>query len=127
MKQSKNFVLFLIGGGAYVALELAFRGRSHWTMFCLGGICFLLIGHLGRQKPRMPVWVQILLGSLICTFGELLFGMIFNRDYTIWDYRQVPGNFLGQVCPMFTLLWIPVSFLAVLIFDWFDEKIPERT
>ena len=37
-------VLSWIGGSTYVALEVLFRGRSHWTMFILGAICFILIG-----------------------------------------------------------------------------------
>ena len=31
--------LFLLGGGAYAALELAWRGTTHWTMFLTGGVC----------------------------------------------------------------------------------------
>ena len=31
--------LFLFGGGAYVLLELAWRGRSHASMLAAGGVC----------------------------------------------------------------------------------------
>ena len=121
MNFGKTTCLFAIGGGCYVALELLFRGRSHYTMFILAGLCFLLIGHLGRLNPRPSLPVQMILGSMICTAGELIFGLIFNQNYTIWDYRHQPGNFLGQICPMFTLIWVPLSFLAALVFDWCDE------
>ena len=40
---------------------------------------------------------------------ELGTGLLFNRDYSVWDYRAVPGNFCGQICPRFTLLWIPLA------------------
>lgn len=40
----KHAVLAAVGGSVYVLLELALRGRSHWTMFLLGGLCFVLIG-----------------------------------------------------------------------------------
>ena len=103
-----------------MALELLWRGRSHWTMFCLGGGCFLAIGKLGRICPRLPL--RAVLGSLICTTGELLTGLVFNRDYAIWDYRTLPGNFRGQICLPFTLLWIPLSALAALIFDRLDKN-----
>lgn len=119
----KDSILFIFGGSSYVGVELLFRGCSHSTMFILGGLCFLLIGYLGRTKHRPSLPVQMLLGAVICTVGELIFGLIFNQNYTIWDYRHQPGNFLGQICPMFTLLWIPLSFLAILVFDWFDEKL----
>ena len=123
MDIKKDSILFIIGGSSYVGVELLFRGYSHGTMFILGGLCFLLIGYLGRMKHRPSLPVQMLLGAAICTVGELIFGLIFNQNYTIWDYRHQPGNFLGQICPMFTLLWIPLSFLAILVFDWFDEKL----
>ncbi len=122
MDIKKDSILFIIGGSSYVGVELL-RGYSHGTMFILGGLCFLLIGYLGRMKHRPSLPVQMLLGAVICTVGELIFGLIFNQNYTIWDYRHQPGNFLGQICPMFTLLWIPLSFLAILVFDWFDEKL----
>lgn len=123
MDMKKDTILFVIGGSSYVGVELLFRGYSHSTMFFLGGLCFLLIGCLGRLKHRPSLPVQMLLGSVICTVGELIFGLVFNQNYTIWDYRQQAGNFLGQICPMFTLLWIPLSFLAILVFDWCDEKL----
>ena len=31
------------GGSAYVLVELLWRGRSHFSMFLLGGLCFWLI------------------------------------------------------------------------------------
>ena len=34
--------LFCLGGGAYAALELAWRGTTHWTMFLAGGVRRLL-------------------------------------------------------------------------------------
>ena len=43
---------------------------------------------------------------------ELGTGLLFNRDYSVWDYRAVPGNFCGQICPRFTLLWIPLAAAA---------------
>lgn len=119
-------ILFLIGGGAYVTLELLLRGWSHWTMFVLGGVCFLLIGGLGRLRPRPWIPVQILAGAGIVTAGELLFGLVFNRNHTIWDYSRLPMNFQGQICLNFTLLWIPVSFLAVVLYDWCDWALGRR-
>ena len=111
---------FVLGGSAYVSLELLWRGRSHWTMFVLGGGCFLAIGTLARRSRSLPV--RAALGSGICTAGELLTGLLFNRDYAIWDYRTMPGNFLGQICPLFSLLWMPLSLLAAEISLRLDRK-----
>ena len=116
----KNTVLFTIGGGTYVSLELLYRGRSHWTMFALGGGCFLAIGQLGRSCPRLSPAVRAVIGSFICTAGELLTGLVFNRDYAIWDYRELPLNFRGQICLPFSLLWVPLSALGAEIFRLLD-------
>ena len=68
---SKKIVLFAVGGGVYTSLELLWRGRSHWTMFVLGGGCFLAIGELGRRCRHLPGAVRAVLGSAVCTAGEL--------------------------------------------------------
>ena len=121
MKFVKKLGMFCLGGGAYVALELLWRGRSHYSMFLAGGICFLLLGELRRVK--LPLLVKAGLGSLIITGVELVAGWIFNADYAVWDYRALPWNFQGQVCAMFTLLWIPVSIAAMALYDAVDRKI----
>ena len=119
-------VLFSIGGGTYVALELLWRGRSHWTMFALGGGCFLAIGELGKGLPGLGRLPRAALGSLICTAGELVTGLLFNGDHTVWDYRGQPGNFKGQICPLFTLIWIPISLLAFWLYGVLDTAIANK-
>ena len=42
----KNLALIGCGGTIYVMVELIYRGRSHGSMFLLGGVCFWLIGLL---------------------------------------------------------------------------------
>lgn len=107
MKFGKQIFQFCLGGSAYVGLELMYRGRSHISMFGAGGLCYLLIGALG--KKRLSPTVKAAGGAAIITGVELLTGLLFNRDYSVWDYRQQPGNILGQICPVFTALWIPLG------------------
>lgn len=126
MKIWKNAVLFYIGGMGYMALELCWRGYTHGSMFVAGGLCFLLVGHLNRVTPRLPLLLRTLCGALIVTMVELGAGMLVNRSYAVWDYRGLPGNFMGQICPMFTLLWIPVSLGALLIFAGLDKTLFQR-
>ena len=119
----KRAVQFCAGGGAYVGLELLYRGRSHISMFGAGGLCFLLIGRLGKVQPVLPWPVRALVGAGIITMVELATGLLVNRQYQVWDYRGRPGNFLGQICPAFTLLWIPVSMLAMALYTWLDGRL----
>ena len=124
MKILKNTALFLIGGGSYVALELLYRRKSHISMFAAGGTCFLLLGKL--RKTPLPCWSKPLLGAGIITSVELLFGLIFNRRHTVWDYRSLPANFRGQICMPFSVLWMPLSLLAMALHArleaWLDRN-----
>ena len=124
MSFPRNCVLFAIGGGTYTGLELLFRRRSHPSMFCLGGICFLAIGHL-NQKSRLSVPEKMISGSAICTAGELVTGLALNGDHRIWDYTRLPLNFRGQICLPFSLIWMPVSLAAAELYRWCDERLPE--
>ena len=61
---AKETALAVCGGCLYVILELLWRGRSHWTMFLLGGVCFFLIGLLNEGIPwEMPLVLQGVIGS----------------------------------------------------------------
>jgi uncharacterized membrane protein len=122
MKIWKQSVLFYLGGCAYMGLELLWRGRSHGSMFVAGGTCFLLIGHLNRVRPRLPLLLRAVTGAGIVTMVELAIGLLCNRNYEVWDYRERAGNFLGQICPMFTALWIRVSLLALFLHEWVSRR-----
>ncbi|MDD7674854.1 MAG: hypothetical protein PUJ12_08790 [Oscillospiraceae bacterium] len=115
----RKSILFGIGGGGYVALELLYRGRSHISMFAAGGVCFLLIGQLDRLRLAWPV--KMVCGAGIITCVEFLTGLLVNRNYQVWDYRDQPGNLMGQICPRFMLLWIPLSLLAMVLYRWVSK------
>ena len=119
MNHTKNVALFTIGGSAYVGLELLWRGRSHISMFGAGGLCFLLLGKL----EGLPLPARAAAGAGIITAVELGTGLLVNRDYHVWDYRDVPGNFKGQICPVFTALWAPLAVLGCGLYSWLDRKI----
>ena len=123
MRFWKACVMFYLGGGAYMALEFLWRGRSHGSMFLLGGLCFLLIGNLSRWLKKGPLAVQLLLFSAMITFLELLTGLLVNGSYGVWDYRRVPYNFLGQICLPFSLLWIPVSLGASELYRLTEKRL----
>ena len=128
----KEMFLAVTGGLLYIILELVWRGHSHWTMFVLGGLCFVLIGLINELIPWcMPLWKQALIGAVIITGLELLTGCIVNLwlGWNVWDYGDMPLNLLGQICVPYILLWIPVSLIAIILDDWlrywmFDEDRP---
>ena len=113
MKFGKYTTLFAIGGAGYVGLELLWRGRSHVSMFLAGGVCFLLLGQLNRVLPRIALPLRGCMGAVVITSVELLTGLLANRDYSVWDYRDMPLNFYGQICLPFSALWVPLSLGAM--------------
>ena len=123
MNWKKRFLLGAIGGTGYVGLELLWRGRSHWSMFLAGGACFLLIGHLRELRKPAQLPFQILSSAGIITMVELAAGLLINRRYAVWDYRNMPGNFLGQICLPYCLLWLPVSLLALKSYSYLSQKL----
>lgn len=131
----KHAVLALCGGCVYFLIEMAWRGHSHWTMAVLGGVCFVLIGDINEFIPwNMPLILQGAIGSGIVTVLELVSGIILNLwlGLGIWDYSNMPFNLLGQICLPFTLLWVALSIVAVVLDDWlrhwlFGEDRPTYT
>ena len=117
----KIFILFLIGGFIYIAIELGFRGHSHWTMFLLGGLCFILIGGLNNYISwEMSIIKQGIIGALIINSLEFIFGLVLNLylNLGIWDYSNMPFNILGQICLPFLIGWFFLSLVAIFVDDW---------
>lgn len=131
----KCILLFLVGACVYYNAEICFRGYSHWTMALLGGALFLAIGNINEKNAaskNIPLPFQGLLAAAFITAGELAAGIILNvwLDLNIWDYSDLPFNFLGQICLRFSLIWIAVGIIAVVLDDYlryllFDEEKPK--
>lgn len=128
----KYVTLWVTGGLLYIALELAWRGHSHWTMFVLGGLCFICLGLINEVMPwDMPLWQQVAIGVCLVTSLEFTVGCIVNLwlGWGVWDYSNKPGNIMGQICPQYFVLWMPVSLAGIVLDDWlryrwWDEERP---
>lgn len=128
----ESMFLGVIGGLLYIGLEIIWRGHSHWTMFFLGGVCFVIIGLINEMIPWcMPIWKQMLVGAAIITALEFFTGSIVNLwlGWNVWDYSGMPLNVMGQICVPYMLLWIPVSVAAIITDDYlryylFNEERP---
>ena len=100
---------FLFGFFAYGLLEIGGRGYTHWTMGILGGAAFSLL--YSMDTPRIVCAVR---GCAFVTACEFTAGIIENRmlGWHVWDYSDQPLNLLGQICPLFTAVWLLLCFLA---------------
>ena len=121
MRMVRPLILWMIGGLIYTLLEIVTRGRSHWTMLIVGGLCFYLIGLINEVIPwEMAFWKQCIIGSFVVTGIEFVSGCIVNLwlGWNVWDYSHLPLNLLGQICLPFSLLWVLVSGMAVILDDY---------
>lgn len=117
---AESAVLFCIGGIAYILIELLWRGYSHWSMFFLGGLCFLVLGLINENTGwETPVFFEMLLGAFIITALEFVFGYVLNirLRLDVWDYSDMPYNIMGQVCLPYMALWFVLSFFCIIIDD----------
>lgn len=117
----KPSVLFVIGGLLYISIELLWRGRTHWTMFIVGGFCFLSVGLINEAfEWDMSLLKQMLISAIWITIVEADAGIILNGVYKlhIWDYSDMPFNFLGQICLPYTILWFFLSLPAIILDDY---------
>lgn len=134
MKQFLKYLfLFWFGGSFYITLEVLWRGYSHWTMGVLAGLVFISIGLLNEiWSWDTSIIIQILIGTIVATTGEFITGCIVNLwlGWDIWDYSDMWGNILGQICPAFIALWMPISLLSIVVDDvirwkFFNEEKPK--
>lgn len=125
-KCTKPFCLFVIGGTMYIGVEVAWRALrcshpTHWTMFVVGGVAFLLVGAVNEYLPwDTPLWKQMLVGDVAILADEFTFGCILNKwlKLGIWDYSNLPFNILGQVCLPFAAAWLVLAAAGIVLDDY---------
>ena len=128
----KYFILGIIGGAIYVLLEMLWRGYSHWTMFLLGAVCFILIGLVNEVfEWDTPLLLQMLCGCAIITALEFVTGCIVNLwlGWDVWDYSELPFNLWGQISLFSSIVWVGLSLVGIVLDDFirwkfFDEEKP---
>ena len=131
-KIKKYEFLFFVGATIYVIIEKLYRGYSHWTMFLLGGICFIALGLINEVIPwDMPLLLQMFIGGIIITVLELITGCIVNLwlGWNVWDYSELPFNLWGQISLFSSIVWVGLSLVGIVLDDyirwkWFGEENP---
>ena len=131
-KIKKYDFLFFVGATIYVVIEKIYRGYSHWTMFLLGGICFIALGLINEVIPwNMPLLLQMFIGGVIITVLELITGCVVNLwlGWNVWDYSELPFNLWGQISLFSSIVWVGLSLVGIVLDDFirwkfFDEEKP---
>lgn len=118
---NKSFLIWCTGGLIYGAIEIMFRGYTHWTMLLLAFVVSIPLDafneHIGWD---WPLWKQAIFGGTIITIAEFIVGCVLNLwlKMNVWDYSNLPFNLFGQICPQFWAAWCGLATIAIPVFDW---------
>lgn len=126
-KIKEYFVVFASGGIIYSLIEVVFRGFTHWTMTLTGGAALLIIYITNIKIKTKGLIVRCLAGCAIITSLEFIVGCIVNRGLhmKVWDYSGEKYNVLGQICPLFSVLWFLLCIPATLLSFFFRRHFGE--
>ena len=115
----RNLLIFVIFGLAYGLIEILWRGYTSLSMIIVGGICGLIVG-LINEKFNYSVLSQMVIGMVIVTVIEFVSGYVLNikLGLEIWDYSNMKYNFMGQICPQFSMAWFFLSYAIIYIDDY---------
>lgn len=121
----KYFLLLTFSGYVYVCMELLYRGYSDITMMFCASICVIPMIFLNNIFTyELDMSIQILLSTISATSIEWIFGRLFNQDFSIWDYRNMPLHSPdGQICLPFMLLWGLLACFVIPLMDYIDYKL----
>lgn len=120
------YFLFCIGGELYTTLEIMWRGYTFESMYILAGIvtiCLMFLNDIILDYDT-EFGIQCIAGGLMCTFLEGITGLIVNRDFSQWDYSNLPFTFFwGQCNLFFVFVWILISCFGIIFTDWYEWRI----
>ena len=121
----KLIFTYALCGGLYIMLEMLWRNRSDLSMFFLAGFLgWFAMFFNNIFSYETDYIIQVLSVSIIATFFEGLFGNVYNMDYAIWDYRNLPLSFWNdQINLIFFLFWIIIVAIIIPILDYIDWKL----
>lgn len=130
----KNLILFFVYACIYFVIECLFKHSiTDYRMFILGGLMGLWIGLINNIfSYNISFILQCIIGSISVTLIEAIFGYKWNiiQQLNIWDYSNLPLSACGgQINLFFSLAWVLLSGLCILIDDylrykWFNEEKP---
>lgn len=120
-------IVFGIGAFSYGGIEILFRGYTHFSMFVLGGLIFLILYKFFNYVGSMHLIPKCILGCTIITTLEFITGVVLNLmlGLNVWNYTEKALNLYGQICPAFSIGWfllcIPVSLIVDKIRGKFNQ------
>lgn len=119
----KYALIYTIGAVFYPIIEILYSGRTHWTMSIAGGICFVFVYIINSHFSNFIMCCA--LSALVITLTEFDLGMIVNYylNLNVWNYSFYPFNFMGQICLVYSFLWLLLSVPMYFMCHFLRKKL----
>ena len=120
-------VVSLLGAVAYPSLEVLWRGYTHPSMAVAGAVACLLLYCQNSLYAGQPRLLRGAVGAWLILLVEFVVGVVVNLflGEGVWDYSAMPLDLLGQVCPAYAALWLPLAIAFTLVFDRVRQEVAE--
>lgn len=125
-KQGKFVFMFTFGFMAYITIEVCYKGSSHWIMGLCGGLVFVLLDKINDKISwDTDILIQGIMGSAFITFLEFIIGemSLHGLIQPMWNYANLPLNYKGIICLPFSIIWIGLSIIAIVVADYINYYI----
>lgn len=88
-----------------------------------GGLSLVCISRVNAAMRRRPLALRCLAGGGVITGVEFIFGCVVNLllKWNVWDYSAQSVNLLGQICPLFSALWVLISVPAIWLCNLYEN------
>lgn len=68
-------------------------------------------------RMGLTLFLSFLANALVCTSIDFTTGITANADYHLWDYREMPFNFMGQICLQNSIVYsIAATIIVWLVY-----------
>ena len=89
----------------------------------LSAMCLISYFVTEKIPNASPVIVILIIGAVMILIEFIGGFVLLQNNIRLWDYRDRPGNIMGIVCPLFSLIWIAIGavyylFIHPTIIDW---------
>ena len=77
-----------------------------------------------RFNGIVTLFLSFLVNMLFCTGIEFGGGMMFNRNLQLWNYTDIPFNFMGQVCLQNAIgFGLAATFIVYLVYPVIERYV----
>lgn len=87
-------------------------------MIITGGSAVLSL-YIINEAIKTSIFIKAIMGTAVITALEFTVGITVNKVFNmgVWDYTDLPVNFMGQISLVFSFCWYVLSIVSFILFD----------